>query len=526
MNAWGAYAAGTGLAALGFCLHSWPRRLNRYFGVDSWRNLAAADHIRRGRPLSRYHEERYLIPGASDYPPVFRHLLAVLPKGFLERYEWAVGPACDVLHSMLLFHVVWMLTHNLTTALLAQVVHITSPLVMIENASLSARPFASLLFSAAVLPLVCVPLVRPAWPLLATGLLFLTTLFLTHRLAIQAFWILTLVFTVWDRTWLWIGCYAAGTALAALISRGFYWRILRGQIAMFQYWRRHLPHRYAHQVRGMPSGASATEPDALTRLNQWIVRRGAFAAVLGANPATLVIPLAAGWAARAAQPAFGGIATGLLERLVVWGVALLVAGLLIRQVPAFRIIGDGERYLDSAVLPTAIVVAALWSDAWAGPTPAWVARLIGGVMASSLAIACYLQYAVVVRDVKCSIRPALWRMLDYLKTSLPADATLATIPLHLVPTLEYFTPFRVLSTDSGVAHLTDLTHIFPVIRQPVPELLAGYGVQYLLLNEAYARLEEVGFSRSAIVHQDEEIALIRVAHQPAAALAPHAMVHA
>lgn len=502
------YAIGVGIALCGFALHSWPRWFNRYFGVDNWRTLAAADYLRRGLPMDQYHLDRFLIPGASDYPPLFRYLIAAFPKSFIERMEWAVAPAMDALHSLWIFHVGWILTRDLTFAIAAQIVHTTSPLVMMENSSMSTRPLASLLFSLAFFPLVCLPPAHQSPGLVGIGLVFLTLVFLTHRLTIQALWVLVLVFSVWDRSVFWITIYLAGTLLALLVSRGFYWRVLRGQFAMFGYWRRNLPYRYAHQVRGLPSAATPSrEPDALTRLNQWVIRHGACVAVLAAHPATLLLPLAVWWLTRDPET-LGGLDGFLAQRLVVWGIALGVAGLLIRQVPVLRLIGDGERYLDAAVLPTALVVAALWTEAWQRPVP-WLAGLIGTTLLIALGTAVYLQIHVVVKDVKCSIRPALWTILHYLKTSVPKGTKVAAIPIHLIPTVEYFTPCRVLSTDNSPAHITHLGQLYPYIRKPVPTLMAEYGIDYLVLNEAYARLEEVGFPRSAVVCQADSFVLVK-----------------
>jgi len=506
------WAIGCSMAAAGFLLHSWPRWFNRYFGVDNWRTLAIADHLRRGKPLGRYHEARFLIPGVSDYPPAFRYLIAAFPKGLIERYEWAVAPAIDACHSLWLFFVGWSVTHNLAVAVAAQIVQMTSPLVMMENSSMTTRPLASLLFSLAFFPLICLPPAYQSPVLVGIGLVFLTLVLLTHRLTVQALWILVLVFSVWDRSVFWVSIYLATTLLAVLVSRGFYWTILRGQFAMFEYWRRNLPFRYAHQVRGLPSAGPQRDPDALMRLNQWIMRRGAFVAVPAANPATLLLPLAGWWLARHPGP-LGGLDELLAQRLIVWGIALLVAGMLIRQVPALRMIGDGERYLDAAVLPTALVVAALWTEAWQRPVP-WLAAVIGATIVAALGAAIYLQYHVVVKDVKCSIRPALWTILNYLKTSVSEGTTVAAIPIHLIPTVEYFTACRVLSTDSSPAHIEHLGQLYPFIRKPVPALLAEYGVQYLVLNEAYARLDEVGFPRDAVVCQAGSFVLVKAGRHP------------
>lgn len=483
------YLFGVGVAAGGFLLHVYPRLVNRYFGVDAWRHLLAADYIRQGR-AEAFSRERYLIPGDSDYPPVLRWVLACLPKATAERYERFVAPAFDFLHSLVIFSLGWSLSGDVGIAVVAQLLHLTSPLVAVENSSLSARPLSALLVSLILLTLLGFQMTHQAL-LLAAGVGFLTLLLLTHRLAIQAYLCVAIALGLWSRTWVYLAVLGAAMLLAAAASRGFYWRILRGQWAMFTYWRQHASDRYAHQVRGRRPAAGRPTSDRLYQLNQAIRRLPALA-IVAANPTISILPLAIWWALHHPTAPLA-LSRAWLIPLTVWGVALLAAGLAIRQVRAIRFLGDGERYLDYAILPAALVVASVGMAGVRMPdTRALAIGGLAGVILVSLGITLYLQWAVIIKDLDRSIKPPLWVIVRYLNEAAPqGEIRLMAVPLHLTSPAHYFTPSRILATDNGPAHVTHLGDVFPVLRRPLGEILAEYQINHLLVNERYVTMAEL-----------------------------------
>ncbi|MBI4314286.1 MAG: hypothetical protein HY594_05675, partial [Candidatus Omnitrophica bacterium] len=176
-------AAGIGVACLSFLIQIRPRLKNRDFGVDSWRHLDEADVFRRNRRKLGATPGRYLIEKPTDYPPLIRLVLSIIPKKTLEKYEWTVAPAFDAIQNILLFAVVWSWTRRLDVAVPAQLMYCLSPLVIMENSNLTTRSFACLLFVCGWLPLVIHLNGGPiGW--LAVGVFFFGLLFLAHRLAI------------------------------------------------------------------------------------------------------------------------------------------------------------------------------------------------------------------------------------------------------------------------------------------------------------------------------------------------------
>jgi len=502
-----AYVWALPLAVASFGLQVRPRWRNRYFGIDTWRHLAVADFYRRRRRDPHATFDRYLIDEPSDYPPVLRWLLSLLSRTWVERSQWFICPLIDLAHNLLLFGVAYTLTQDVGAALAAQAAYLLAPLIVMENSSLTTRPLASLLFSGLML-LNLRFAVTGEWVWLPASMAAGTLLFLTHRMSIQALTALTVILTAWFRTPYYAAALLGGWGLAVAVSRGFYWRVFTGHLAMLAWWRQNIHHRYAHQVRGLPRQREESA-DPVFRIYQ-LVRRAPFVAVFAANPFVLCalaltfdrafhlgVTRAPAWDAE-------------LELVLVWAVGLLAVGLAVRQFRFLEFAGEGERYGEYAAFPSALAAAALlvvvspdWR--WAVWTGLSALGLFGGLLP-----ALYLQQKVVARDTDRSLTPSLRQVLGTLEAA-PAPARLMTVPLALADFALYFTArTRVLSTDSSFGHLRHYSDFWPVLRVPITTIFARYAIDTLLVNEQYVRLDELHLPEALVTQREGQFCLVRV----------------
>jgi len=103
--------SGIAVSLLGYLIQVRPRFYNRYFGVDTWRNLSISDYIRTHKRLP---EElpKYMLKGPFDYPPFLNIILALLPKKFVEDYQGFISPIFDTINNILIFIVTYILTRE------------------------------------------------------------------------------------------------------------------------------------------------------------------------------------------------------------------------------------------------------------------------------------------------------------------------------------------------------------------------------------------------------------------------------
>lgn len=480
------------IALAGYVLESWPRWSVRYFGIDTWRHLMVADIIRKEKRLPKALPEKYILPEESDYPPLFRVLLAFFPKKFLEEKQGFISPAFDLIHSLFLYFFVYYFTKSIPMAVIAQIAYVANPLVVMENSNLTTRPIASMLFSFAFAALI-VHTSFGGVGTLVLAVVLLTVLILTHRFALQGLLALTISFSIFQKDWLYIGVLAGSILLAGIVTKGFYFKVLWGHIQMLNWWRLNIHNRYAHQVRGLPKKGEKS-PDIVFRLYQFVFKLPPIA-VIAAIPCVLIAILTVAWYY------FGwvlsdfsrlGVPSELFESLGLWVLTLFVVGVFIRSFKFVEWAGEGERYMEFGAFPTAILTSLfVWNVYRAWPS-AWVFVVFGlFIVVGGLLPALFLQKKVILDSKDRSIGEDMRNCFKYINTLPKGSVRMATIPLGLADSTMYFTHATVFSTDSSLAHYNHYSDFFPVIQKPLNEIFDKYQVNTLFLNENYTRVEEL-----------------------------------
>jgi len=497
------------LSIISFGLQVWPRLSNRYFGIDIWRHLTVAGHYREQRRGQAKPFNRYLIDLPSDYPPGLRVLLSFIPTSFLHRIQWLVAPIIDSVHNILLFVLAVAITGNIGAGLVAQAAYMLAPLVVMENSSLSTRPLASLLFTATMAANLAFHSSN-VWAWIILSIPAAALLFLTHRMALQALFVTSIALSIILFNPYYVLVFVGGWTLALLVSRGAYWHVFRGHMAMLWWWRANIHNRYAHQIRGVPK-ASEQSGDAVFKIYQ-IVRRLPLLAVLAANPfISFAIVVTCSLAFN-----MGLIKTVIFETelnfLLIWALSLFVVGIAIRQLHAIEWLGEGERYGEYGAFPTAIITGVLITETtdelkWVGLGVFFVVALGAGLIPSVA-----LQRRVIVGDSSRSLTPDLQTIMDALNNR-QTEARLMTIPLSLADFALYFSSAKVLSTDSSFGHLQHYSDFFPVLRVPINVIFRRFDINLLLINESYVSLDELGLGSAPIEKRSGPFCLVNVDQQ-------------
>ena len=494
-------------ALIGLFIQIRPRLSNRYFGIDTWRHLSVADYIRKNKKYPKLMPEHYLINKPSDYPPFFRFLLALFPKKMLEKYQWFVSPLFDFAHNLFLFIVVYCFTGNFLISFFAQITYMLSPIVVMENSNLTTRSFASLLFSGSFFSLICYTTFGNYFYLLISVFL-LTILLLSHRMSIQAIFFLLVIFSLIEYNFTYIAVLAASIIIAALISRGFYLKVLKGHLAMIRFWFMHIDNRYAHQIRGSLA-KDQKNPDAVFRIYQ-LVQNIPFIAVFAANP-FIIFVLAYLYFDKIKFYNLNtfGIPQMLFSKFVIWSILLFVIGVIVRQIKKLGCIGEGERYLEYSAFPIAIVTAVfIINGLTRGQWGIFLTFLIVAVFGALLPTL-FIQQQVIVKDSKRSVNSDLRGIFDYINC-IQGKVNIMTIPLYLADAATYFTSARLLTTDNSIAHIVDYSDFFPVLKKPLSEVFKRYDINYLFINQEYVKLSELSLPKNKIVKESGSYCLIKV----------------
>jgi len=216
------------LLTIEIALRSYPTMRWR-LGVDTFYHLKVADQIRYERRLPET-VHGFLYTGPYAYPPLLHIILAAL-KGWTARL---VPLFCDLIAASLVFAATFFLgSHSLTLGLLSSVVYLAVPINYSDSLSVNPRPVGNMLFTAVIVSLIMFP--WDWFPFLLACVYGL--LLLSHKLTAQVSWVVlgALAVSLPEITLRLVIGVLLGFGFAMLITKGFYWKVLREHLGYLRY---------------------------------------------------------------------------------------------------------------------------------------------------------------------------------------------------------------------------------------------------------------------------------------------------
>ena len=476
-------------------------------GVDHYYWLLAAAAYRADGRLPAVIPGKYLLEDERQfYPPAFGWLLARLPRSWLAGRGPAVLMQAIDAATLLLLAAFAAARGGEPPSLAALVlVYGAAPILASYNCQLTSRALGNLFFTASVLALVAASGAEAgeprffAWFALAAAATALTVL--THKMTTQ------LMLALWP---LWplvlhdvriAFVVPAGLLLAvAMTGPRFAREQWRAHADIVGFWHRHChllgAHAFAHSpVYGDPArlGESAFhDPTWRGRLAR-AVRAFGYCPLAWLAPLTLLV---APW-----PPAW----------LLAWLLATAAFALLTLYVPFLRCLGGGHLYVFNAAAPAAL----WWADVLPGEAGARIVFLLGCV-----ATAAALRRAYRLRRKGRAGRDRDFEALVQHLAAL-ARGRLAVFPLTAADELACRTPHAVLWGGHSYG-FRRLEPIFPVVREPLAEVLSRHGCDWLAFDADYlGRCAERVLAElaGAEVARFGRWVLVTLARQPAQAAA-------
>lgn len=454
-------------------------------GVDTWYFLASAEAFRKARRFPISLPQYLLHTKTESYPPGFILFLALFPPSLLRRYFWLVSPFIDVVHLLLVYVVTYRLTGSLLAATVAGAVHALTPQLIAETRSLNPRAFGALLASITMYLIFrsLVPatdetsLLGPSpWYVITAAVLAATFLFLTTTGV--TFFVATGALSVVFRDASFLAIAFAGLALAIVVSRGFYIRVLENYVHALRFWRRNIRFRGLHPIVDSPIyGGGATE----ARVVNWQTGGWGHSLVrlIGENP--FLVPLVF-----AATPSLPIEWWG--QRMHVWAVAIILWAFAVTFVKPLKIFGPGHLHMKASVMPTAFTLALVVSgqDGWRSFSGAVIGL---SFLASAAAIALFYQYLRTRTSEHTSSTPPDLQLTAADLAAADGDGVLCLPPMY-ADFLSFASRKKVLwGGHSG--DLSKFEALYPVIRRPLDQLIDEYELDYVMLDLAYTSPEQL-----------------------------------
>lgn len=478
------YYYGLIVPLLSFVLQVWPRLINRYFGVDTWRFLMIADYLRqyKRKPES---VPQYIIPTPFAYPPVLITLLSFFPKKALERYQFLISPVIDLINNFIIFNAAYFFTKDFKAAIFAQIIAALTPVIVMEASSLSARIFSHLIFYSSFFSLILFSLYNNfIWLIIAA--IMLVILFYTHKLALQVYLVGVIALSLFERNPFYLLFFIAVFLSVFFLGGRSYRIILEDHLAVLSYFIKYIDLRFAHQFRGVLK--EKENKDFINKLYS-LSFKNPFVYLLGNNPwLGIFLAISVLNYSKLTNFVIAFESKGLLK-MNIWIFALLVWAFLTLSVKKIRFLGEGNRYIEYAVLPLSIVLGGYLSLFWSNFGFMFILTF-PAFSISLLATIIYIQQKAIVNDKARTLSPDLWKVINYLNSFKKEKLRMAFFPNTLGDPIMYFIKAKALLTDGGKG-MHELKDLIPVVSKPMSEIIKKYNVNYILIEESYVNINEL-----------------------------------
>ena len=178
--------------------------------------------------------------------------------------------------------------------------------------------------------------------------------------------------------------------------------------------------------------------------------------------------------------------------------------LLTTWVPSLRFLGEGQRYLELSAFPAAFLSAIIFSK-FISNVFVLTAFIIVGLCAIGTII--IIQRKAIIKDQLRTLTPNLKTMFTYLK-SLKDKPRLLVIP-HQMTTSTIYNADCPVFVNADYTNIEKISDVYPFLKKPIEQVMRKHNLDHILLNENYAKLEELGMKKYKIVKKVENYLLIR-----------------
>ena len=483
------------LALTAFILESYPRFINREYGVDIWTHLLYLKEYHKQKGIPKRIENGFLVPGEYDYPPVFIWILSKFPFKIVERYEFLFSPFFDFIHLIIVFGLVYILTSDVFLALLTQALYILTPIIILENSSATPRSLGYTLFTALMMSMIFY-YQEPKLAFLALAIISGSIIFLTHRFTTQGFLFFAIIFDLVKQNMVFSLVFVGSFLLAFLLSKGFYLTALKGHIGNLRFWRKNIEYRFAHQVKG--NIQHHENRDFIFRVYNQFLKFPPF-----------VLEITSPWVLFVLYISLFEFPTDpVIGKMVLWVVISYIIALATVWVPNLRFLGEGQRYLELSAFPAAFLAANFLVSKINSSIGLPLAVFYSTIGVLALVTVIVIQRKAIINEKLRTLTPEMKKIFAYLK-SLKTKPRLLCIPHQITTNTIYHTGCPVY-VNASYATIDKISDVYPYIRKPIRKIIKEHGLDLILLNQDYAKVDDLNLGKYKKVHEEENFVLLKI----------------
>lgn len=468
--------------------------------MDVWTRLLEIEHVKKAHhKIPGKIKEGFIIEGTFDYPIIFPWIFSFFPKKFLLNIQGFVSPFFDALQNILVFFIAFSLTESLPISLLAQVLYSLIPIIPIENSYLTPRSLGYFNFTLAFYPMLLFHQNGDV-VFLIISLISTCTLFLTHRFALQSLVLISIFFSIVDYSLIYLLNVLLAFVIVVIATKGFYLRVLKGHLYNIYFWVINYKFRFAHQIYGIKS----------VKLNDWVGRIYQllsvfspiflFAVNIWAFSAVLYLSLKL-------QNVPNLPNNEIYFKMSLWILFFYVFGFIVLRVKRLIPIGEGQRYMEMASVPSVILSSVLFFYFLKSHEFLTILALVI-LLFGNLFVILFVQIKGIIRDKNRSLTKDLENAYKFIN-SLKGTPRVICIPHQITTMTVYNTKANVL-VNADNPGLMQIQEVYPILRKSISYLAKKYSLDFLLLRESFAKISDLKLRNPKIVFKSGDVLLIKL----------------
>ncbi|MDP3733246.1 MAG: hypothetical protein Q8Q91_01775, partial [Candidatus Daviesbacteria bacterium] len=202
-----------------------------------------------------------------------------------------------------------------------------------------------------------------------------------------------------------------------------------------------------------------------------------------------------------------------VDNPLLYKMSLLVAffyilSILVLSVKYLIPIGEGQRYLEMVLAPTAIIAAitffALLDTSY--KNAAVVAFL--SILFVNLSLTVFIQWKGIIEDKNRSVTKDMKKIFSFINRLKPVPRILC-IPHQITTMILYNTKAKVL-VDIQAGTLQKIEDVFPILKASVKDLAEKYNLNILILKKNYALMKELNMTKKALLFETEDTQIFKI----------------
>jgi len=428
---------------------------------------------------------QYLLDEEQWYPPLFPIILAHVPQALFDNISRILSIIMDLLRLVLLLYVVWLLTNgDVLKLFISGLAYATTPILVSYNTQLNPRTFGAFFLDALVLITIYGFEIHQSIILIVPIILLSVLILLTHKMTTQLLWFLLIGAFLITQKVLFLGLIIISILIALLLSKGFYWKVLKAHWDIVSFWTRNWMYMGANPLLQSPIYGQTSIPTNNVYQKGLINQLKRLSSIfLGAYCPCIIVTIPILFMSRA---------DGIEINIITWFMLILVFSVLTIVIPVFRGLGFGNLYLYNAAFPNAILLG--YNIDWTNQIV--VILICIGLILNILQI--IRSYKLLTKHNGIYLPDA---MIDLIK-GMEEGAWLC-YPMQLCEHIAARANQKVLWGGHGFG-LKTLEKVFPIVTERFEILIQEYNLKYILLHSSYfSTWESISVESKLIFSNDD-----------------------